>query len=216
MYRCSLLQHISAWVNLRPHLVMCIYTYFKYFCFLKKKTRRNTYTTHIPVMVRTGRLTGSIIHTDIFQHLSSFSSPASRARASQVVLTFTWVRLTYASIHFLEDVGWWMGQWQDRCVLSVGEGEKKCSVRWIHLLIGISGLCNLSVIIHQWSQQFNVERWAGRTLHISCFKKTKRNSSFFSVCNSIYSFWYPSATITKKPFTNSSNAIFFFCSPSCF
>lgn len=83
-----------------------------------------TYTTQIPVMVRTGRLMGSITQRDIFQHfvqpLSSFSSSASRAKSAQVELTFNWEWRTSAqppTDSCPEGGGWVVGQLQERCYL---------------------------------------------------------------------------------------------------
>lgn len=85
--------------------------------------RNVTYTTHIPVMVRAGRLTGSIIQRDIFQHLeqtlSSFSSSASRAIPAQVVLTFTFVCLTSALIH--------SGRWG---LVDGAPARQMCPLKW--------------------------------------------------------------------------------------
>lgn len=82
-----------------------------------------TYTTQIPVMVRTGRLTGSITQRDIFQHfvqpLSSFSSSASRAKSAQVELTFNWEWLTSAQLptDSCPGAGWVVGHLQVRWYL---------------------------------------------------------------------------------------------------
>lgn len=83
-----------------------------------------TYTTQIPVMVRTGRLMGSITQRDIFQHfvlpLSSFSSSASRAKSALVELTFNWEWRTSAlppTDSCPEGGGWVTGQLRERCYL---------------------------------------------------------------------------------------------------